>query len=266
MPLKSLGLASDVLVLRGQSTLEELDDRFILRSPNEPTFWFGNTVIFKTDQVDPETQIARFRAEFPDAEHVTIQWDQTQMAPDERLEAYSKLGFKTDACDVLVLTGALTRSSPPDGIIIRPLASDDDWAQATELQGITGVAEGHDADDFLPYVKTRMDVCRRQTESGLACWFGAFAGDELAADLGIYADERTARFQAVETREAYRRRGICAAMVTAGADWALSKHPDTKLVIIAETDGPAGRIYRRCGFERTESLISVYRGKTKADT
>lgn len=41
MPLQTLGLASDVLVLRDQSILEELEDRFILRSPNEPVSGLG---------------------------------------------------------------------------------------------------------------------------------------------------------------------------------------------------------------------------------
>lgn len=260
MPLQSLGLASDVLVLRGQSHLEEHEDRFILRSPNEPDFWLGNTVMFKRDHVDPETQIARFKEDFPNAKHVTLQWDQPNMARTAEIERFAAMGFEIDACDVLVLTSPLNRLVAPDDISIRPLESDADWEQATELQGITGVSEGRDPDMYLPYIKTRMEICRRQTRNGFGVWFGAFAGDELAGDLGIYADERTARFQAVETREAYRRRGICAALVTAGVEWALSKHPSARPVIIAEQDSNAGRVYRRCGFEPKERLIAVYKG------
>jgi len=260
MPLKSLGLASDVLVLRGQSTLEEHEDRFILRSPKEPDFWFGNTVIFKDALIDPDAQIAQFKADFPDAKHVTLQWDQTDMTSYKVKRGFSPLGYKVEPCDVLTLVDALKPAPAPDGIEIRPLKSDADWEQATELQGIIGIEGGNKATEYLPYIKTRMEVCRAQTKDGFGCWFGAFAGDELAGDLGIYADEVTARFQAVETRPSYRRRGICAALVTAGVEWAATHRPTSIPVIIAEADGDAGRIYRRCGFEAKEKLISAYRG------
>lgn len=259
MPLKSLGLASDVLVMRGQSTLEEHDDRFILRSPNEPDFWFGNTVIFKDAVIDPDAQIARFKADFPDAKHVTLQWDQTDMAPNAVKAAFSPLGYKVEPCDVLTLVDALRRAPVPSGITIRPLSSDDDWKKATELQGVIGIEGGNKADEYLPYVKTRMQVCRAQTQNGFGCWFGAFAGDDLAGDLGIFSDERVARFQAVETRPRYRRRGICAVLVTAGVEWAMAQQPKATPVIIAEAESAAGRIYRRCEFKLKERILSVYR-------
>lgn len=260
MPLKSLGLASDVLVMRGQSTLEEHADRFILRSPNEPDFWFGNTVIFKDAEVNPDAQIAQFKTDFPYAKHVTLQWDQTDMAPNAVKAAFSPLGYKVEPCDVLTLVYALRRAPLPSGISIRALKSDDDWEKATELQGIIGIEGGNKADEYLPYIKTRMQVCRAQTQDGFGCWFGAFAGDELAGDLGLYADNLTARFQAVETRPSYRRQGICAALITAGVEWAGTHRPTATPLIIAEADGAAGRIYRRSGFEAKERLVSAYRG------
>lgn len=264
MGLRSLCLASDVLVLRGQSHLEELDDRFILRSPKEPNFWFGNCVIFKVTTVDPDAQIAQFQADFPDARHVTLQWDVPNMPRRAAFDAFEALGYEVDISDVLVLNGALNRFAAPEGISIRPLTSDSDWTQATELQGLTGMEDRDHGAEYLPYIKTRMEVCRAQVDTGFASWLGAFDGDTLAADLGIYADARTARFQAVETRASYRRRGICAALVTAGVEWAQAKHPDTKVVIVADPEANAGRIYRRCGFELTEQVISAYKGGSDA--
>lgn len=263
MPLKSLGLASDVLVLGEHSQLEEHPDRFVLRSPKEPTFWFGNLVIFRDDAVNPETQIAQFQQDFPEADHVTLTWDILDMEQGDRFNSFKELGLKLEPCDVLTLEKPLNRSEPPEGIAIRPLVSDDDWRRATELQAETGQESGYADEDYLPYIIKRMQTQREQTKTGFGAWFGAFDGEELAGDLGIFADARTARFQAVETRASYRRRGICAALVTAGVDWALSKHPETKPVIVAESDGDAGRIYRRCGFEMTEQLISAYRGPVR---
>lgn len=250
------------MVLGAQSTLEQHPDRFILRTPDEPDFWFGNMVIYRDDLIDPAVQIPRFKADFPQARHVTVSWDIVGLLPDHRIEAYRTLGFKVDAADVLVLDGELQRTECPKGLIIRPLESDEDWRKTTELQGITGVAEGNHADEYLPYIQTRMEACRRFTQEGRGNWFGAFDGDTLAGDLGIVVGPRISRFQAVETRETYRRRGVCAALVTAGVDWAKSRHPATRPIIVSEQNGDAGRVYRRCGFEMQEQLISVFRGPT----
>lgn len=217
-------------------------------------------MIFKQAIVEPNLQIERFKQDFPDARHVTLQWDVPAEDLSGETEIFTDQGYKTAQSDVLVLSGGIAESAAPEGITIRPLESEADWQKATELQGIIGIAEGHPADAYLPYIKTRMEVCRKQVASGLATWLGAFDGDKLAGDLGIYADARTARYQAVETRDSYRRRGICAALVTAGAKWARSLYPDTTLVIVAEPDSAAGRIYRRAGFELQEKLVSFYRG------
>lgn len=262
MPLRSIGLASDVLVMRDQSVLEEHPDRFVLRSPDEPTFWFGNMVIFREDAVDPDAQIAQFKKDFPDAQHVTLAWDVPDIDQGDRFAAFKQMGMKLEETDVLAFSGTLHRTDPPEGIVVRPLVSDDDWQKATDLQAEIGRESGFD-DDYLPYITKRMQTQRKQTQTGFGAWFGAFAGDELAGDLGIFADPRTARFQAVETRPSYRRRGICAALVTAGTEWALAKHPNTCPTILAERDGAAGRIYRRCGFELAECLIATYRGPEK---
>jgi len=266
MPLTSLGIASDVMVLGADSTLEVHPDRFILRSPQEPDYWFGNMVILRDDVIDPDAQIAQFKADFPKATHVTISWDIVGMASDTRVDVYVAQGFKVDRADVLTLDRELVRTETPKDISIRPLETDLDWAKATELQAITGVAEGNHADEYLPFIKTRMQTCRRLTQEGRGVWFGAFDGDRLAGDLGIYADPRTARFQAVETRERDRRRGICAALVTAGVEWAKARHPMTCPIIIATKNGDAGRVYRRCGFEMKEQLLAVYRGPKDAET
>jgi len=260
MPLKSLGLASDVMVLGDRSHLEEKPDHFVLRSPDEPDFWFGNMIIQRTDQIDPERQIETFQSEFPNAKHITIGWDIPGMKGMERLKDFKSLGFKIDESDVLVLGPALVRHEAPDGITLRRLVTDEDWHKATELQGITGIEVEHNAEGYLSYIKTRMEACRRLTDEGLGAWFGAFAGEELVGDLGIYANSETARFQAVETRASYRRKGVCAALVTTGVEWAQSRYPHTKTIIVADQESAAGRVYRRCGFALHEQTFAVYKG------
>ena len=258
--LRSLGLRSDLSVLAGVSEVETYPDRVVLRTPSEPSFWYGNMVIFREDHVDPEAQIAQFCRDFPDAEHVTLAWDAPGMARGAGHAALVKMGFDLDETDVLTLTGPLIASEAPERITIRQIATDADWEQVIALQIETGVEQGYDRVAHTPYVRARCATRRRQIAQGGACWLGAFDGDLLVGDLGVFLGEGTARYQNVETRPSHRRRGICAALVNAGVRWAAACDPDAIPVIVADRDGAPGRIYRRCGFDLAETLISAVKG------
>ncbi|WP_242500528.1 GNAT family N-acetyltransferase [Tropicimonas sp. IMCC6043] len=246
-------------MLRGLSVVEDYADRVVLRTPSEPDFWFGNMVIFREGRVDPIANIARFRADFPEARHVTLVWDAPGMAAAPELDRLRAEGFEIDHSDVLTLGQALGSASCPAGIVIRPVAREAEWEQVVALQVETGVEAGHVREDYLRYVRRRFANRRLQVAEGWGCWFGAFDGDLLVGDLGIFAADGVARFQDVETRASHRRRGICAALVTAGLDWAAAHDPAALPVIIADAESEAGRIYRRCGFVQCETLIGAYR-------
>ncbi len=256
---RSLGLRSDVMVLGELAQVEDHSDRIVLRTPSEPDFWFGNMVIFRSPRIEPAAQIARFQADLPDVRHITLVWDVPGMAEGPEFAQFTRLGFEIDRCDVLTLSGAINRSSPPDGIEIRPVEDAADWEQVIALQVQTGVADGHVLKDYLPYIRKRFAARQRQVSQGWGRWFGAFDGPTLVGDLGIFVGEGTARFQDVETAQSHRRRGICAALVCAGLDWAARYDPDAVPVIVANVDGQAGRVYRRCGFTLSETLVAVVR-------
>ncbi|MBO6602069.1 MAG: GNAT family N-acetyltransferase [Roseicyclus sp.] len=258
--LRSLGLRSDVVVQRGVSLIESHPDRLVLRTPSEPDFWFGNMLIFRHGEVDPDAQIARFHADFPDAGHVTLAWDVPGMVPGAGHAELARRGFAIEAADVLTLTGPLRRHGTPEGITIRPVATDADWDQVIGLQIETGVEEGYDPGPHRSFVTARFCNRRHQIGVGGAVWLGAFEGDLLVGDLGVFLGDGVARYQSVETRARYRRRGICAALVTAGADWAAAEEPHAIPVIVADRDGAPGRIYRRCGLALAETLISAVKG------
>ncbi|MEM9633619.1 MAG: GNAT family N-acetyltransferase [Pseudomonadota bacterium] len=251
----TLGVRSNLLVARGVSEIHAASDRIVLRMPDEPHYWCGNMLTFHGAKVDPEKQIAQFRADFPDAAHVAISWDDFDMRIGPDHEPLSAMGFELEQLDVLSLTAPLKRAAVPEGIIIRSIESETDWQQVIALQVDTGVEQGFERNSYEIYLRARFASRRRQIAEGWAAWLGAFDGDILAADLGVYTDQSVSRFQEVETRQSYRRRGICAALVTAGVDWIKSKAPNAVPVLQALSDGPAGRIYRRCGFEHCETQV-----------
>ncbi len=258
MKFRSHGIASDLLVMRGLSEVDHRPNRIILRTPSEPNFWFGNAVIFFDPPVDPQAQIGQFRADFPDATHVMLLWDIPDMKQGPGHEELRRAGFTIDESDVLTLAGPITRNNPPPDVSLRRIDTDDEWRAVAKLQIEIGLEGGQDTAGYATFVKNRFTNRRRQVEDGFGAWFGAFDGDHLVADLGIFHDASTARYQSVETRASHRRRGICSALVSAAHDWAAARSPDLKFVIVADTDSAAGRIYRRCGFHLTETNLAAY--------
>lgn len=254
------------MVMRGASTFESYPARIVVRTPSEPDFWCGNLVIFRHCDGTPQDQIDRFHADFPDARHVTLAWDTLALPSEARLAQFEAMGLEIDRCDVLALSGPLARTVCPPGIEIRSLSGDDDWAQAIALQVETGVSLGFERESYGSYVSGRFATRRRQVADGWGCWFGAFDGPLLVGDLGILVGDGLARFQDVETRQSHRRRGICAALVCAGLDWAATQDPSALPVILSDRDGPAGRIYRRCGFAVAEVQVMAIRSPPGAKT
>lgn len=251
--IRSLGIQSDQLVMTGLSTFETRCGMTIMRTPSEPDFWYGNRLIFddraSTDQIDT------FLDEFPDAAHVCIEWDRPNGDVGD-LSGFSEKGFDVEDCDILTCSNP-TPHPLPQGISIRPITPED-WPAVEALQLETALEAGYDPEPHKAFVARRFKNHRAQVAAGLAQWFCAFDRDELVGDLGIYANATIARYQAVETRQSHRRRGICAALVLEAAAWALKRAP--KLVIVADRDEAPGRIYRRCGFELTERTVAVCKG------
>ena len=258
--LRSLGLRSDLATLQGISEITTHSDRVVVRTPSEPTYWHGNAVIFRTTQVAPEPQIAQFRADFPEAEHVTLAWDAPGMALQPGHRALQDLGFDLDQSDILVHDGRFRDPDVPDGLALRPITSDDDWAQVTALQYDTGIEQGYEAGPHKPYITRRMAAQRRIVEGGRGCWFGAFEDRHLVGDLGLILGPDLARFQSVETRKSHRKRGISSALICTALAWRAARAPDVPVVMVADQDGAPGRLYRSLGFELRETLLSACAG------
>ncbi len=235
----SLGLATDILVLSDRARVETHPFGWVLRTLDEPDYWYGNQLILKGDPPAPEAAIAAFREAFPTAEHVTLSWDAPARSLAEDLDDLAERGFIIEQSDVLALEGAPLPARAPQGFVLREIAGDADWAQVADLKVAIGVEEGYDTDGYAAFIRDRC------------------AGWRKAADLGIFTDGRIARFQSVETSASYRRRGLCSALVVHALDWAHQRAPQARPVIVAEAEGDAGRLYRRIGFALVERQVSA---------
>ena len=254
---RTLGFATDALVMRGRSTYEDKGDHICQRTPAEPSFWHGNRLIYRAIPSDPQQMLDAFGQTFPDARHCVFGFDIPDFDPPDWLMQLP--GFKSERSDVLATSQAITRPELRPGLTLKQIETDTDWAQIIELQTQTGFEQGYSGTGYEAFVQQRFTQFRRQCKKGLCAWFGVFDGPLLVADMGIVWDHRIARFQCVETRASHRGQGICAALLGAVHHWVRKRSPNCTTVIVADTDGAAGRIYRRAGFSHRETMLSVYK-------
>jgi len=253
----SLGFRTDLMVLAlGGSEIEHRERHVVVRTPTNPTYWWGNFVLF-ADPVEPgdlPERLALFAAAFPGAEHVA--WgidsvDGTIGAEDDLAAA----GFELSRDTVLIATALRPPSRDVDAEL-RRLAGDDDWQQALELRIACLPDDEHYTE---PFVRAHLAASRALCERGSATWFGAFERGSLRAALGVVSDGNgLARFQMVETHPESRRRGLASALVHRAGSAALDAGAE-RLVIVADPAYHAIDLYRAVGFEDREPKVELTR-------
>lgn len=244
-----LGWRTDLAVLRlGGSQVHWFGDHLVVRTPANPTYHWGNFVLV-TDPTavdDAARWRAVFAAQHPQAAHLAVG---LAARPDPGAWGSTAL----EASDVLVADGAIAARPLPPGYAVRALATDADWAASTALN-----------DEHYPgepeFARRRSRTRSELVAQGHLAWFGAFTedGDELVSELGIVAvDDGLARYQSVLTHAAHRRRGLTGHLLGVAAAHARTDGPRS-LVIIADVDGAAGRLYRSAGFRHAETVWQAY--------
>jgi ribosomal protein S18 acetylase RimI-like enzyme len=253
MQLTSLGFRTDVaLRIAEGAEVTDRGDCLVIRSPENPNFWWGNFLLLRGWPADGDGWLDRFAAEFPQAEHVALGVDGT--APGGPVPA-ELARLEADRSTVLTSTGV----SPPPRVNrsaeIRPLESARDWQQSVELN-MRCYGEQTPSD----FQQRRAAVRRRLTQAGRAAWFGVFDGDRLVAQLGVAdAGGGLARYQDVETDPAARRQGLAGTLVWHAGRFAQEKLGARTLVIVADPAKEAIRIYRSCGFADAQTQVSFER-------
>ncbi len=257
----SLGFRTDIALLRlGGSEVEDHGDHLVVRSPHDPAFWWGNFLLLAAPPPPHETDrwLDRFATAFPDAEHVAIGVD----GPRGRLgdlAAFAGKGLTVEASTVMTATAVHAPPRPNLEATYRRLRSDDDWAQSVELATACN-DDGHEPVSHRQFVVGRARTNRALTEAGHGGWFGAFLGDRLASQMGLLAaSPGLARFQSVETSPDVRGRGLAGTLVQHVSRYGLGELGARTLVMVADPDYLAIRVYRSVGFTGSETQLQAER-------
>jgi GNAT superfamily N-acetyltransferase len=253
--VRSLGYRTDlaILALEG-SHVADRGDHLVIRTPGNPDYWWGNFLLLR--DLKPGSGggwMARFAAEFPDAQHLALGLDETDAGTVDPGEL---AGMTMERNAVMTATSVHAPARPNTEAVFRTLEGDADWRQSFELAAAVHAGEpGGDAGFMI----ARLAAQRALTEAGHGAWFGAFLGGTLVSQLGlITAVPGLARYQSVETHPGARRRGLAGTLVWHASVTALTGDTST-LVMVADPGDDAISVYRSVGFTVTEPQLSFIR-------
>ena len=188
MDVVSLGFRTDLALLRlGGSEVVDKGDHLVVRSPHNPTFWWGNFLLLQRPPSSGTVDrwLAAFAEEFPGRQHLAFGVDGTDGSAAD-LAAFAERGLDVEADTVMTATSVHPPPRPDTTAVYRQLTSDEDWAQDVALR-VACEQRSLEPAGYLDFVERRAQTNRALTTSGRAAWFGAFLDGRLVSQLGVVA-------------------------------------------------------------------------------
>jgi ribosomal protein S18 acetylase RimI-like enzyme len=256
MHVTSLGFRTDLALLTASgSVVEDRGTHLVVRTPANPTYFWGNFILLAQPPVPggEKEAVGAFHTEFPLAEHVSIGIDTADLSAESRA-AFEAAGLTVDVAAVLTAEELVVPREV--AAEVRPLVSEEDWESRARLSCRLEDATGGEA--HLTFARGRNVQEQSLVAAGRGVRFGAFVDGEVVSTAAVFrTEDGVARFQSVETDPAHRRQGLAAAAVHAAGRHALDELGVRTLVIVADDDGDAIRIYRGLGFRATERQVML---------
>jgi len=267
---RSLVWGTDVDVLPIDRVVERRDGYLVIRSPSNPTHYWGNLLLFDDPPVagDGARWEEQFVNEFgadPRVQHLTFAWDHVDGALGCAHEEFVVRGYVLEQSVGLVATPDLVRSHPRENREVQvralePVVGVDEelWEQVVALQ-VAARHERFDEGSYRAFSSRRLADIRALFRLGHGGWYVALeaGGSEVVASCGVVVTGARGRFQSVETKAAYRRRGICSRLVVEAAHSTAGQHGAQHLVIAADANYHALGLYESLGFQRLERVCGV---------
>lgn len=258
MSVRSLGYRTDLMLRRMVGgVVEERDGYRVVRTETNPTFYWGNFLLFPDPPKpgEPEQWLAAFAVEFPDAQHVAIGVDGVDGALGAADEMRA-LGLAEDVSVVLTAADLSQSQRPEAGPDLHVPRDDEEWAQTVAFRI---AVDEDDSDGHRTFVERRAGEFRSLMAAGHGVYVAAFVDGVARAGLGLFAADGLARYQSVETHPDFRGRGLASALLVEAARLVRQQQPVDHFVIVADPSYHAIDIYRRLGFRDGERQVQWQR-------
>ncbi|PVU83461.1 GNAT family N-acetyltransferase [Cellulomonas sp. WB94] len=262
MRITSLGFRTDIMLLTLQgSDVEDRGDHLVVRTPGNPTFWWGNFVLLRErpGRGGVRRWEETFARELPEAAHRTFGVDGTQGDVADFGE-FAAAGYAVDGSAVMTASSVHEPPHPNHDATYRALdltdRGDRDAAIALQLAN----APHREPSSHREFLVRKMEAMRPLQEAGCGSWFGAFVDGRMLSGMGLFSDgSGVARFQSVDTHPDARGRGLAGTLVHHVSRYGLTDLGAATLVMVADPGYHAIDIYRSIGFETTETQLQLER-------
>lgn len=258
------GWHTDFILHRLDAEILERPDCLVVRTPSNPTYYWGNCLLLPALPRDDELAhwLGRFHEEIasrqPASRHVAIGAEVDFSG--QRLPAWEAAGFHLHIEAMLRLRRGEGRppARPARGAVeLRRLDLPRD-AEAIAAVEMTD-ADGFEPAGYRAYLAQQHARFARLQARGQVQWFGLACDGTLAATCGLLRDGPTGRFQRVIVHPDFRRRGLASAMVHGVVRHAFDDLGLDELYMAAVPDDVAIGIYRSLGFRDLSSGIGLQR-------
>ena len=270
----SLGWRTDLIFPRFDAHVIGRPDCVVVWTPQNPSFWWGNCLLF--DHAPRPGDAARWLARFddeivarnPGTRHVAFGVDCAEpfVLPDD----FAAAGFELGAATVLTLRREQLRAPRTPfapGYRAEVIDLDARGAELVELQLASDEGRHPPADAYRLFRRRQLQRYLALVQAGRGQWFAVVADDagtsRMVADCGLFTDAAAGatlgRYQFVSTHPAWRRRGLCGALIHAVALYGFETLGLAELVIVADPDDVAIGVYESVGFQRGASTWQLQR-------
>ena len=269
----SLGWRTDLIFARFDGSVVDFGQHLRVLTPTNPTYWWGNFLLFR--HAPGAGDLGRWMALF-DEQIVAVQPASRHRAfgvdVPQRLALppeFAAAGFALNEATVLTLTRDQLigpRKALPAGAEFRVLDLPRDGPAIVDKQVVVDDAR-HEPAGYRLFAQRQMDRYAAMQRDGLGHWFGLVVPVRgravLAASCGLFRDpardDGLGRFQYVSTHPAWRRRGLCTALVHATCRHGFEAMGLHTLVMVADPADVAIGVYESVGFRRGVSTWQLER-------
>jgi ribosomal protein S18 acetylase RimI-like enzyme len=260
MKITSLSRRTDLIFARFSGEVKDCGHYTLIQTKNNPGYHWGNYMVF--DHAPAKGDLMRWRELFKkeftyydEPHHMVFTWETNPTSPGDYKE-FVEAGFEFDEAVVLSTQKVTPPKKRNNQIEIRKVITAEGWEDAIQLQ-IACSNPKYMNSSYESFKREQMGQYRKMSEAGLGYWFVAYVGNKPAADLGIFFENKLGRYQNVGTHPDYRRQGICQTLVYETAQIAFNEFKVDTLVMEADANYHAAKIYESVGFTPTEKNYAL---------